>query len=202
MLEARCCTFLLKYKLNSLLRQEDYRTWKPVHSVMATTHSLSHKTYYYGTEKEKVRIAPCLFVYKFHLCSGECVWSLAFLNAAVWSGDVAPVSGSSHFTNPESLTPLQGNSHWNKKLQLAVAFPFSPSGLSDINFSWLTVNQIALWAQFSFWFLAPELLIQNIKIRFPSELRSCIYNDKKFSLTETLSCDSVMQMRKKTVHTS
>lgn len=118
--------------------------------------------------------------------------------AAVWPGDRAPVSGSSHFTNLESHTQLQGHLHWNKKLRLAVALPPPPSsGLSDINYSWLTVNQIALWAQFSFWFLVPELLIQNIKIRFPSELRSCIYNDKKFSLTETLSCDSVRQKRNK-----
>lgn len=69
------------------------------------------------------------------ICDLLCPWM-----PAVWPGDPAPVSGSSHFTNLESHTQLQGNLHWDKKLQLTVALPSSPLDLSDINFSWLTVN--------------------------------------------------------------
>lgn len=143
---------------------------------------------------ENVR-TPCLFFYRFHVGSRENLQALVSPHGSC----VAGPSGSRFRKQPVHQILSLSTQLWgdrNKKLRLAVAFFFfSSPGLSDINFSWLTVNQIALWAQFSFWFLVPELLIQNIKIRFSSELRSCIYNDKKFSLTETRSYDSAWQMR-------
>lgn len=73
-------------------------------------------------------------------------------------GLLGAVSGSSQFTK-SWVWALDSGPTEMKSLDLLLHFLFfifyfflSSPGLSDINFSWLTVNQIALWAQFSFWF--------------------------------------------------